>query len=323
MDLMNICRLCLAENLQLFSIFDECEATNVKFSDMVATLLGSDYQVSELNLLSKSICESCKGLCREIIRFLETIVASLEYQQKNFKYHTNKESQYEEIIINEMDAEYEHEPDTEQEENFATLIEINQSEHNVNLLLDEDNSYELIETVSSIMDEEEDNSDDNGDLVTCTKCSKSFTSNTKLNVHMKVHEAKVRLHECKECKRKFTSDLQLSRHEIIHSDLIKQVKNEDSFQCIVCKEVADSKQDLDDHVREHKLKIEKEIIPCIHCNKKFDKFNALVRHLKKHDDNRVRQFSSKLGITTLNNIIEHFRLIYAQFATRLLPLDKS
>jgi hypothetical protein len=294
MDFINICRLCLAENLQLFSIFDDCEGSNVKFSEIIKSIAGNDHQIDEFDQLSKNICESCKTLCGEFVRFRETIIASSDYQLKGLQQQQNvnkEESQYEEIIINELDVDYEDEQRLEDDDNYTTLIEINESEQTDDHLLMDELDYEYIETATSEDDDddgdEEEEEDEESEYMPCTKCSKSFTSKRKLNAHMKVHATKMRLHECKDCKRKFTSEQQLSRHKIIHSDLITQIKHENSFQCIVCKSVAADKHELDDHIREHRLKMEIENIECIHCSKPFEKFNALVRHLKKHDDNKV------------------------------------
>ncbi|CAG9807079.1 unnamed protein product [Chironomus riparius] len=274
MDFLSICRFCLAENLQLCSIFDVCEGTNIKFTEIIANIAGNEIQIDELDLLSKNICSSCKSQCKEYLRFRETIVSSAEYQLKTLQQNIkHDEDQYEEIIINELEIDND-EAQKELDEDYSAL-EIESNDH-VDVLLSE--AYEGFITASS--DEE---SDENS----CSKCDKHFPTKRKLSDHMKTHSTKVRLHECSTCKRKFLSEMQLLKHEIIHSDLITQIKDESAYRCIICKEVVSDKQELDEHMREHKINFETDSNQCIECNKSFDKFVALVRHLKKHDENKT------------------------------------
>lgn len=277
MEFLTVCRICLAENLQLYSIFDICDGTNSKYSEIILNVVSNQIQIEEFDLLSKNICSACKNQCREYLKFRETILASAEFQLKALQQDIKEDDQYEEIIINEL--EIEDEKHLNDHESYGNLIEIHTNEQ-ADILLDDLNevTYDGFITASS--------EDESGEFL-CTKCDKFFKTKSKLTEHMKSHSTKVRHHECSTCKRKFLTEMQLHKHEIIHSDLITQIKDEISHRCVICGEELKDKQELDDHMREHKTNFETEPMQCHHCNKTFEKFVAMVRHLKKHDENKT------------------------------------
>lgn len=156
--------------------------------------------------------------------------------------------------------------------------------------LEDEKGIEVFTLEVEVEDEnydEESEEEIEGDF-SCDKCDKSFEKEAKLLEHMKVHSPRARLFSCITCKRKFTTELLLQRHEIIHSDLISQIKPESFNRCIVCS-CADfkDKTELEDHMREHKEAAEHSEVVCQHCNKSFNKFKVLLRHLRTHDENKT------------------------------------
>lgn len=75
--------------------------------------------------------------------------------------------------------------------------------------------------------------------------------------------------------------------DIIRSNPVTKTKDDTKHLCIICLQVFNEKNDHDDHMREHKQEINLDPIGCIYCKKFFDKFGALLRHLKSHEENKV------------------------------------
>lgn len=267
--------MCLAENLQLYSVFDECGQSGLKYSEILTNICNNELQINEFDLLSKNICASCQNSCKEYLNFKETIVLNAEFQLKSLEEELNDDNEhYEEIILNELDVDANH-----QEEVYTTIVEFDTKKHNNTLLNGiNDSTFDGFVTASS--------EDENGDFP-CTKCDMLFHTRRKLTEHLEKHSTGLRLFECSTCQRKFQTEMQLHKHDVIHSDLITQIKEEDEFECIVCKEVVAVKEELDEHMREHKVNIEIEPIQCMYCDKSFDKFVTLTKHLKKHDENKT------------------------------------
>lgn len=294
MDFMNICRLCLAEKLEFFDIFDLIDSSIcVSFRDIVQEI--SQLEVDVDDSLSKNICSTCKDSVIEYVKFRDLIISSNEYQTA---LRDENKVELETVVIEQINDEETHLTDVKQleVECFEFSVENNEiPDTNANgdqfifsdELEDDLECAEFVTTASSDESDEEAEVDDSKSNFICERCDKNFTNKFKLLEHLKTHSSKARLHPCKICKRKFTTEVLLTRHEIVHSDLITLIKNEDSQRCIICCSVFQEKSALDDHVREHKMKMETEVIDCLYCGKSYNKLSNLIRHLKTHDENKT------------------------------------
>lgn len=169
-----------------------------------------------------------------------------------------KESSFEEIIEYPMDDEH------KLQDTSYTLVEIEPTESN--LMLAGFPSEEMIveETIETEELPEE---------------------------HIKSQSPKSRSHICIACNKKFTTASKLMHHEIIHSDLVVDIKTENENRCMICDVQLESKSEFEKHLKDHKAKMENETLNCDRCGKSFEKFSALCRHLKLHNENKVRNLN--------------------------------
>merc|ERR1719471_1657928 len=104
----------------------------------------------------------------------------------------------------------------------------------------------------------------------CTKCDKSFATNSDLRQHMTVHgEGKV--FECEECGRTFSNRDSIILHQ-------KQHRNERTHFCMVCDKGFFKSSCLTRHMRTHTG--ERPYV-CNYCNKGFSQCTTLKTHKAK------------------------------------------
>ena len=285
-----MCRLCLAEKLELFDIFS-CDISedltlfkdnlnqNFSFADIVQEL--APVKIERDDCLSKNICSSCQVSCTQFLKFREMILDSQDYQASALDQETVELQTIviEQVVADDALMEEQHQEKPEFDENFEGEGE----DENVDFVYyqeveDDTLNNDMVTTASS-----GDNTDDEFD---CDVCNKTFKDQDKFEEHQKMHASKVRLYPCNTCKRKFTTEILRTRHEIIHTDMLTEIKNE-SDRCLVCNTTLTSKAALEEHMREHRLRLEKEPISCIHCDKAYNKLKNLIRHLKTHDENKT------------------------------------
>lgn len=302
MEFSHICRVCLAEKLDLFDIFQECRNSSTKttYSEIVQEISQIAFDADDE--FSKFICSTCKESCEEFLRFREQIVSSLEYQRIILQGEQKVETEEPITIVIEATNEQEMQIIEDNEKNFVVepfvelnvheIVTISENEEDMFYDLDEITGEDLISSAaSSDVSEDEDVTENEDKLYNCSKCMKSFTKESKYQKHLKSHSTKARIFPCKTCKRKFTTEILLARHEIVHSDLITQIKFETNHhRCIICNEVFKEKTNYEDHVREHKMMMkEQTLLACIYCDKPYGKLSNLIRHLKTHDENKTHE----------------------------------
>lgn len=270
MDLLNVCRLCLAEKLEMYDVFSEA-AESYTFADAVQEI--ARIRIEADDQLSKNICSSCREACTQFISFRDTIVSSNDYQLRAFS--AEQEQQANSFLEEIADEDL---PDDK--ESFG--LQGDDNEEYLEEFQNEGNN-DAIDLVTSA------SSDDSKDGIRCTKCSKTFTDLSTYDEHLKGHMSKARLFPCRTCKRKFTSENMRTCHEIVHSDLISEIRKETANRCLVCNQVSATKADLEDHIRDHKAAMENGPISCIYCPKQFTKLNNLTRHLKTHEENKTHK----------------------------------
>lgn len=273
MDLLSVCRLCLAEKLEMYDIFSEA-ADSLTFADAVQEI--AQIRIEADDHLSKNICIPCREACTQFISFRDTIVSSNDYQLKIF--NAEQAEQLETCVVEEIADE--EMPDSKEEFAFDGDDEEYLEEFENDRQPDASN--DLVTIASS-----DESTDERGQK--CTKCSKTFTDQAEFDEHVKSHLSKVRMFPCRTCKRKFTSENMRTCHEIVHSDLITEIKKEIGNRCLICNELSATKADLEEHIRDHKAALEKGPISCIYCPKQFTKLNNLTRHLKTHEENKTHR----------------------------------
>ena len=105
----------------------------------------------------------------------------------------------------------------------------------------------------------------------CNVCAKTFTSESQLDRHMRVHTGK-RPFKCKICKKRFSQNPHLKIHMMIHS-------GEQPFSCHVCEKSFIHRGNLNRHLRVH---TRERRYKCKICPKSFTNPTSLKKHSKKH-----------------------------------------
>lgn len=266
MDLLNICRVCMAEKLEYFSIFDLSENEFFSFNEIISQI--SSVAIEHDDSLSKNICSTCRDSCHDFLRFRDLIQSSNEYQLQMAVKGDFEAAE----AIEEVESKIEMIFEDEKEIEVYSIDVVDE-----NLICSDD-----------INDDDDESSEEESEgEFSCEKCNKRFEKEAKLMDHMKVHSPRTRIFPCKTCKRKFTTEILLQRHEIVHSDLITEIKSDATKRCIVCSQNDfKDKAEFEDHMTEHKEAAETEIA-CQHCDKVFNKLGNLIRHLKTHDVNKT------------------------------------
>lgn len=247
------CRICLSEQNNLQSI-NSLSFDGLKYSDLITSIVPS-ISISDDDLLSKKICEICCANAQ----------SSYLFQQLCINSHTNvleKINSGEVLIKESLKLEVLDEEDGIPEND---IIEEEVPEE----LSDSESDYSMAEEGGVVKED----SDSDFEL---------NPSKEKRNTRKSQSESNKRIVECGTCHRKFSSELTRKRHEILHTDIVTQIKEDNSEKvCIVCgSEVA---KNMENHLKIHKTEIEKtKIGNCRLCSKTFEKFNHLVRHIKTH-----------------------------------------
>lgn len=287
MDFESTCRVCLAVNLELFDIFSELEETS--FREIIKEI--AQLELNEVDLISKNICSTCRDSCIEFLKFRELILNSNDYQLTILKSGCKDELETEQIIEQIVEDEMQlieevGKPLDEPIELSVDISDLPDDTTDDQIIFSDDLTNDAVS--ADFMTASSEGSDEEADTrFACSKCERKFKRKSKLEEHIKTHSSKARTYPCKTCKRKFTTEVLLIRHEIIHSDLITQIKSENHQCCIVCNASFTNKTLLEDHMREHRAKIETEPISCLHCTKSYNKLSNLLRHLKTHEINKT------------------------------------
>lgn len=193
MDLLNVCRLCLAEKLEMYDVFSEA-AEAYSFVDAVQEI--AQIRIEADDQLSKNICSSCKESCAQFISFRDIILSSNDYQLRIL--NGEQSEQMETGLVEEIADE-----ELPDEKGMFPFDESQGEEY-----LEEFQNDETADTTNDLVTSA--SSDESNDELTrhkCPKCSKTFTDQSKFEEHLRTHTMKVRLFPCKTCKRKFTTDI--------------------------------------------------------------------------------------------------------------------
>ncbi|XP_071494226.1 uncharacterized protein [Diadema antillarum] len=137
----------------------------------------------------------------------------------------------------------------------------------------------------------------------CELCPRSFTSSTKLNLHLLVHMG-LKPHRCEVCGKAFTDRSNMKAHLLVHTGVKRFAcpvchksfrqkihlkshlvthSGEKTLQCPICKKSFGRHSDVSYHIKQH---TEGKKIVCQVCNTSFWKKSQLVRHMKIHTGER-------------------------------------
>ena len=108
----------------------------------------------------------------------------------------------------------------------------------------------------------------------CSFCSKAFSTNSKLNDHLKrIHENKKDL-KCNICAMTFSVSNDLRNHiKNVH----KKQKKEKNLKCDFCDKMFSEQGDINYHKKQ--AHTNEEIYNCEHCKKNYFSSNTLKRHI--------------------------------------------
>lgn len=116
----------------------------------------------------------------------------------------------------------------------------------------------------------------------CKVCEKSFSKETKLNVHLKLHRQNDGL-QCGTCNRKFKTVERFKSHEC---------KSSVYFECGICEQVFTERDKLKHHVENHRKLPEVMNFECGICKLTFTEATSLNVHLQTHEERK--RFQCKL-----------------------------
>ncbi|MCQ2820359.1 MAG: hypothetical protein MJ252_24090 [archaeon] len=103
-------------------------------------------------------------------------------------------------------------------------------------------------------------------------CTKSFSSKSKLEVHLKFHEEE-RPFVCEICNKAFKAKIHLKTHLQFHTD-------KRPFKCSLCSKDYKTKGHLKDHIKSFHEGIKE--FECLICHRFFNRKSSLNAHKKLH-----------------------------------------
>jgi Zinc-finger associated domain (zf-AD)/C2H2-type zinc finger/Zinc finger, C2H2 type len=149
----------------------------------------------------------------------------------------------------------------------------------------------------------------------CPTCSKLFDKPSRLRRHQKTHDSEKRPFACEhpDCYQRFLTEASLQRHQIMHSGMTIKVREDKTFECIICKKNFHIQEALASHMKTHKDVMDTMTFPCNLCDQVFNKLNDLTRHRRKHPENKNHKclICSKMfsqGSHLINHLNRHNNL---------------
>lgn len=120
---------------------------------------------------------------------------------------------------------------------------------------------------------------DNVCALRCTKCAKSFASETELKAHAATHMNRLeeKANICDKCGHAFNDIKALEKHRISHS--------KEFYVCCFCDHGFRQRSNLQKHLRRHD---NGQVHKCVRCPKTFRKSYVLRKHMLTHEETEAR-----------------------------------
>ena len=117
----------------------------------------------------------------------------------------------------------------------------------------------------------------------CRQCKKTFTFNSQLSIHIKVHSG-VKPYKCLGCAKSFSTKGNLKTHSITHTE--KKTLKKNIKSCGQCNKTFKCNSHLIIHIRVHSGE---KPYKCLKCAKSFSYKGTLVAHKSVHTGEKPYQ----------------------------------
>lgn len=119
----------------------------------------------------------------------------------------------------------------------------------------------------------------------CEECDKSFSSNFRLELHIRTHHTK-RTIQCSACDKSFVDKNMLDEH--MSSKHSARAQTEKSRECPICKKVYSRSSRMRKHMTTHEQLQESSVLVCEPCSIAFAAVEDIDEHCNRsHDDDSV------------------------------------
>lgn len=119
----------------------------------------------------------------------------------------------------------------------------------------------------------------------CEECDKSFSSNFRLELHIRTHHTK-RTVQCSSCDKTFVDKSMLDEH--ISSKHSARAQAEKSHECSICRKVYNRSSRLRKHMTTHEIVQKNNVLICEACSMAFGAIEEIDDHCNRtHNDDNV------------------------------------
>ncbi|XP_077863004.1 zinc finger protein 423-like [Saccoglossus kowalevskii] len=120
----------------------------------------------------------------------------------------------------------------------------------------------------------------------CIECSRTFSSHTNLQNHMKIHLTKDKTYKCSLCPEVFSTTVDMQQHYFRTHSESELGQRKKTYKCAQCDKVFPCMSNLQGHMRIHTLGKK---YPCSICHKVFALARNLTIHMRSHSGEKPYQ----------------------------------